>query len=86
MSSEDQEESIKLWREREVSVLIAMANCAINQKDFEEAIASLEALASKVEGARRAKMHSTMGRVFLQLGKDGQSVSKARNNSFLLHR
>lgn len=70
-SMEDAERKLsqELWESRERRVLYSLANCAILQKDFESAISILDSLLKSESDAKLPKIHSGMGRIFLQLGK-----------------
>ena len=62
--------SLAVWRQRELRVLYSLANCAIIQKDFSHALANLDiVLELEEDKAKRPKVHSALGRVYLQLGE-----------------
>ena len=58
-----------LWQERQIRVLYALANCGIQQKDYELASSILDQI-YKIESTKKskAKIRSLQGRLFLQLG------------------
>ena len=59
----------KLWIERKIRVLYALANCSIQQKDYDLASKVLDQV-HDLEDSRenKAKVRSIQGRMFLQLG------------------
>jgi hypothetical protein len=66
---EAKKESTDLWVERKIRVLYALANCGIQQRDFEMGSTILDQvfILEKVD-EEKAKVRSIQGRVFLQLG------------------
>ena len=77
----------KLWQDRKIRVLYALANCGIQQKDFELASSILDTIFD-LESSKdsKAKLRSMQGRLFLQLGdlvtamKFFEEASKLRSN------
>ena len=69
LDDENRNLTLNLWKSRERRVLYSLANCAILQKDFESAVSVLESLLKLEDASKLPKIHSAMGRVFLQLGK-----------------
>lgn len=58
-----------LWLGRKIRVLYALANCGIQQKDFEMASALLDQIHDlEKSDVTKAQVRSIQGRVFLQLG------------------
>ena len=58
-----------MWIERKKRVLYALANCGIQQNDFESASKVLDQVLELEDSkAEKAKVRSLQGRVFLQLG------------------
>ena len=63
------EANCQMWTDRKKRVLYALANCGIQQKDFESASKVLDQVLQLEEvEAEKAKVRSLQGRVFLQLG------------------
>ena len=59
----------RLWIERKIRVLYAIANCGLQQKDYELASGVLDQVHDLEEHVvERAKVRSVQGRMFLQLG------------------
>lgn len=59
----------ELWKERKIRVLYALANCGIQQKDFELASTILNQIYDfESTKESKAKIRSIQGRLFLQLG------------------
>ena len=60
-----------MWLERKIRVLYALANCCIQQKDYELASKVLDQVHDLEETRdNQAKVRSIQGRMFLQLGMD----------------
>ena len=58
-----------MWLERKIRVLYALANCCIQQKDYELASKVLDQVHDFEETRdNQAKVRSIQGRMFLQLG------------------
>ncbi len=59
----------QLWVERKICVLYALANCGLQQKDYELASRTLDQVHDlEPSKANQAKVRSSQGRMFLQLG------------------
>lgn len=67
-SQDEIKDSLALWKQRQLRVMYSLANCAVQQKDFELATSTLNALCDMEAEENRANIKSLQGRVFLQLG------------------
>lgn len=68
----DRAAAVAAWRGRERMVLTSLANCSIQHQDFESAVKCLDMLHEAVQEAGDQALlpplHSTYGRLYLQLG------------------